>query len=299
MADTKISALAAAAALDGTEVAPVVQAAATKKSTIAQIRDYIQAAFAAGSGLSVATAGGVTTFSKAVKDNVTAGAPTVNSDSSAGYSVGSFWLDTGPQTIWRAQDVTVGAAVWWPQGAKEHPGYVSGLWYGPQRGAAASAAVAADLNFAVPVFIAERVTITGLGLWVLTGVAATAVQLGLYSNANGRPGILLAQNSASASTATSATAASGTFSSSITLNPGVYWLAALFNGAPTIASVSSSDQALGTLLGGSTIDRVGSTGSQQCGVSGVATYAGGFPGSFGTATVRGNGQNNPIVCFKL
>ena len=41
MADTKISALTAASALDGTEVAPVVQTGTTKKATVDQYKTYI------------------------------------------------------------------------------------------------------------------------------------------------------------------------------------------------------------------------------------------------------------------
>lgn len=46
MADVKISALPAAAALDGTEVAPVVQSGATKKALLSQVLAYVQGALA-------------------------------------------------------------------------------------------------------------------------------------------------------------------------------------------------------------------------------------------------------------
>lgn len=48
-----------------------------------------------------------------VLNNLTAAvAPTANDDSSLGYSVGSAWFDTITQTLYFAQDVTPGAAVW-------------------------------------------------------------------------------------------------------------------------------------------------------------------------------------------
>lgn len=48
-----------------------------------------------------------------VQNNPTAVvAPTVNDDSVLGYSVGSYWFDTITGTLYIAQDVTVGAAVW-------------------------------------------------------------------------------------------------------------------------------------------------------------------------------------------
>jgi integrin beta 8 len=38
--------------------------------------------------------------------------PTVNSDSSAGYGVGSLWVNTSTGRVWLATNVTVGAATW-------------------------------------------------------------------------------------------------------------------------------------------------------------------------------------------
>lgn len=48
-----------------------------------------------------------------LKHNLAAGAaPTVNDDSSAGYAIGSRWIDTTNDDVYQAVDVTVGAAVW-------------------------------------------------------------------------------------------------------------------------------------------------------------------------------------------
>lgn len=47
------------------------------------------------------------------KSNLSAGAaPTVNDDSSAGYAVGSFWIDVAADDGYWCMDSTVGAAVW-------------------------------------------------------------------------------------------------------------------------------------------------------------------------------------------
>lgn len=63
MADTKISALAAAAALAGTEAVPIVQSAATVKTTVQAIRDRAPTSAAAategGTGQSVYTVGDI------------------------------------------------------------------------------------------------------------------------------------------------------------------------------------------------------------------------------------------------
>jgi hypothetical protein len=47
------------------------------------------------------------------QSNLSAGAaPTVNDDSSAGYAVGSFWIDVAADDGYWCMDATVGAAVW-------------------------------------------------------------------------------------------------------------------------------------------------------------------------------------------
>ena len=44
--------------------------------------------------------------------NVTNTPPTVNDDSSKGYSVGSRWVDAASDKLWVCYDTNVGAAVW-------------------------------------------------------------------------------------------------------------------------------------------------------------------------------------------
>lgn len=48
-----------------------------------------------------------------VKKNLNASAPpTVNDDSSQGYSVGSIWIDTTNKIVYWCSDTSVGSAVW-------------------------------------------------------------------------------------------------------------------------------------------------------------------------------------------
>jgi hypothetical protein len=46
------------------------------------------------------------------KNNITSSNPTVNSDSNAGYSVGSIWFNSSTSVIFICVDNTVGAAIW-------------------------------------------------------------------------------------------------------------------------------------------------------------------------------------------
>lgn len=54
-------------------------------------------------------------FAPYVKSNLSgSGAPTVNDDSSAGYSVNSIWIDltASPKEAYRCVDASAGAAIW-------------------------------------------------------------------------------------------------------------------------------------------------------------------------------------------
>lgn len=279
MADSKISALAAAGALAGGDAFPIVQGGATRRSTVAAIATWL------GSTLGL------------VKATTTAGAPGVNDDGNAGYSVGSSWLDTASGLRWTCRSAAVGAAEWTAAGGLDHPGYVSGRCYSAQRGtlAASGAAVAADLLYAVPIYVAQRATISDLMLRVTTGVAGNA-KVGIYDSVAGGPGARLAELATPASTGTAATVVAA-LTANITLNPGLYWLAAIFSAAPSCTTISSSDQFIVGLVGGTSAVDVFAASSSNAGVQGSgATYAGGLPASFGTSSPRGA---TPLLGFRV
>lgn len=163
-----------------------------------------------------------------------------------------------------------------------HPGYVSGRWYRGLWNATANGVVNADQLYAFPIVIPTAVTIQSLGIRCGTGAAGSNVKMGIYSNSNGAPGTLLHQLNSNPSTASSNTNATGGFASNPTLQPGIYWLACIFSGTPTIVCVGGTEPAMLWMMGvtdGSSL----STGNS--GVTGTgATYAGGLPSSFGAAT---------------
>ncbi len=180
----------------------------------------------------------------------------------------------------------------------QHPGYVSGNWYAIKRGTAATnVAQVADVLCAMPIFIAKRTTLSSLGVRVGTGAASTNVKLGIYANTGGRPGALIAQGTGAASCATSSTDAVVTFSSNPVLDVGIYWLASIFNGTPSIQSCSSNDQVIPSLIGSSTLSIVVAGSGMVVAVTGVATYAGGFPDPFGTPTDRA--AATALVAYKI
>lgn len=312
MADSKISALDAAAALGGSEAIPAVQGGGNVRLTPAQLMTYILGGaagvemvqdivgglIAPGGGIATTynDAGNALTVALAVKANVAASDPLASSDAGAGYAAGSSWLNIATGVRWACLDATTGAAVWTAAGGMTHPGYVSGRTYGAQRGqTSGSFTASADTLYAIPIHVAQRVTIASLCLYI--GTAATGnVRLGVYANAGGAPAAKLAELAAPASTGTVG-GVQAALAANLTLAPGVYWLAALYSAAPTGTGIGSTDQFVSALIGGTSLAGVLGQGSQVTGHTGVATYAGGLPASFGAATIRAG--VSPLIGFTV
>lgn len=173
-------------------------------------------------------------------------------------------------------------------------GYASGAWLRPIPVSLVATTVAANVLYAVPFFVAAPVTIQALGVRVATGVSSTNVKLGIYSNVNGRPGAKLAEIASPASTATSSSNATAALASNITLQPGWYWLASIYDGAPQVHGIASATDLFTTfLIGATAMDIAMSASGLTTGVTGTgATYAGGLPASFGAATLRASANTS-------
>lgn len=176
-----------------------------------------------------------------------------------------------------------------------HPGYVAAYWYSPVHVARNTIAVAANILYAVPVYIAADISVQQLSLRVTTALAGNA-KMAIYSNTAGRPAAKLAEGAAAASTDATG-AATVTITGNIALAQGWHWLASIFDAAPTVNTINSADFMMTGIIGAATAGDVGTTAAQVSGVTGVATYADGFPATFGTATGRTVGT--PLVCFRV
>ena len=112
-----------------------------------------------------------------------------------------------------------------------HPGYVAGRWYMPFNRsvqAAVGGAIAANSIRLAPFFIPKAVTISTLGARITTAAASGNIQLAIYnsSTTTGLPTTLAAHTASISTTSTglvSAAVVEG--SGSVTLAPGLYWMA--------------------------------------------------------------------------
>ncbi len=98
-------------------------------------------------------------------------------------------------------------------------------------GVTSNVAVTANRLYMLPVIIPYDISIVAMGVRITTGASGN-VRLGLYQDNQGHPGTLLYEG---VPISTSATGLSEV-SLSQSLSAGVYWLAAVFNAAPTVNS---------------------------------------------------------------
>jgi hypothetical protein len=164
MADVKITGLPAASALASADLIEVVQGGANKQASVGLLPFVSKT----NSIMTVLTR-----------------APTVTDDSSGGYAVGSFIVNSNSGLTYIARSVTVGAAAWEQLGVKNHPGYVAGRAYLPSgirvRTDASQTTSLAQNKFAG--FIApinERITIASFGISVTVAQAGGLAQVALY-----------------------------------------------------------------------------------------------------------------------
>lgn len=103
-------------------------------------------------------------------------------------------------------------------------------------GAVTTLAVSANTLYACPLFVAQAVTLSAIGIEV-TSFAAGNVRLGLYYDSAGAPGALL-QDSGTVGTGTPN--AFKSVATSQVLTSGWWWLAAVFDATPTVRAITTS-----------------------------------------------------------
>lgn len=234
------------------------------------------------------------------KTNLTATAPpTATDDSSKSYAIGSTWLISGTGEMWRARDVTVGAARWVKVDTADFDMFVPGRYYlpfsvnGVPSSLSPSAANILRLFYGV---IKQRVTIDQLGM--RTTAAGGNAQLGIYRSIAGVPSGLPVAKTASIALPASAVYTSALDAGNVTLEPGPYWFASqldtqtnciVFGPGPVASTIIGSPTALDVL-----------TGNAVQGLQLSSNAYGTWPDLTGVSVppISGNGVT-PIVAFRV
>jgi hypothetical protein len=158
-----------------------------------------------------------------------------------------------------------------------HPGYLSGFWYLPPYFSNVSSGTAPGSGSIrlYPAYIRKTITISALGLRVITASAGGNVQAAIYANdpATNRPTGNPLASTASMSTAS---AASVSATASVTLSPGLYWFATNCDNATAAFTGATTTVAQGSWL-------IGSATQANCLGNGSGTLSGlSFTQAFGT-----------------
>lgn len=247
MADTKISLMTAAGALTGTEVVPILQSAANKRTTAQAIADLSTVTSAKLDALLGSTRGLTARRGASGWEAIAVGAN------------GTILTSDGTDPSWAAPAA----------GPSYHPGFASGRYYTKRLSqGVANATVTANRVYAVPFYAPVATTFTKAAIFVQTGVSSTTAEVGLYANSAGAPGALLSHIAQLATTATATLITSTGLT--ISVPAGWSWLAVAFSGAPSIRSCAATDYMDSSLLG---LDSVAAQPIQ--GFYGSWTYVGG------------------------
>jgi len=109
--------------------------------------------------------------------------------------------------------------------------FFSGRWYGPANHNLGTLNAVLNQEYAVPIYVPNTITVSALAIDLVTVLASSSVRLGVYANDTSRdcPGTLLL-DAGTVNTATS-TGIQSITGLSLTLTPGLYWLAATAQGA--------------------------------------------------------------------
>jgi hypothetical protein len=240
-------------------------------------------------------------------DSATA-APTASDDATADYSVGSMWFWPATGRLWRLRDVTASAAQWVEIALADEQGYISGNWYmAPNIAVAAGAAPATGAIQLVLLVIKARVTLSTLGVRIVTSENGGNLQLALYANdpATGRP-----TGNAVATTAGISTSSTGVVSASIaggnvTLEPGLYWAAynvdSTASGNVAIQVPSPENHPTASLIGTATQANLGASATDDLVSLHVVQAYGTWPDLTSATFVEGStpSRNGPAMHFRV
>lgn len=191
-----------------------------------------------------------------------------------------------------------------PPRIPDHPGYISALWYAhPAQTLSTANALAADLLYAYPTFIAEPVSIQALGVRFGSLVAGKA-KLGIYSNRGGNPDALIAEGTTEIDGNTSTTLPQTTgFAANVPMPAGWCWLVMCCNAAlvPYTLNPSTGGGAITHLLGGAAAANAGLGTAPTMRVTRALTYAGPgafFPASYGAVTRGTAAPGSPVIAWQ-
>lgn len=270
MADSTVTALAAASALDGSELFYTVQGAADKKATGTQIKTL------------------ATDFSALSAAAAASDTDTLVVNQGAGNLKQLF-----------------SAIKTWIKSWVYPNGYVSGNWHlGAMLGTTSvvGLAMSVTVQYMMPFQVFQTITVSDLGIRTTTA-GTSNIQLGLYASGTGatanRPAALLS-NTASFVNNGAAGFYSAALGANQQLTPGIYWLAVQCNDTTAILlSGANTGTSFEILMGSSTgAGAIGAATAQTNGVTIPSTF-GTWATAVGATFTEQTNARDPLVAFKI
>lgn len=206
------------------------------------------------------------------------GNPTTASAAVSEIALGTGLAFSGSQLI---STVTSGASTAY------HPGFASNRYYtAVGTGNWGNTGISTNRLYAIPFYCPFTQTFTRLSVVVITGVGASSLELGVYTNSGGLPNQLLVDGGSTSSAGTGNIEISGL---TINLTPAWYWLVFASDGALTVQGYTNASWVTGEQLGYS------SPGTFATGVYGAWTFsAGNLPASFPAVTYNNGGAQGLV-----
>lgn len=231
-----------------------------------------------------------------IKNNLSATtAPSAANDASQGYATGSTWFHKEAGVMWICTDASPNEARWivqtvdhpWPS---QHIRTMPGVFVNPASGAAVP-----DLLTLTPFVFYQRRRIDGIGIRLVTAQANGEVRLGIYRTdpLSEKPGACLYDAGA-----ISLAAGSGnkTIDVDWSLDPGAYWLAAIFQSVGTLPTIMRTGGTLPGMLTRASSDDVTSSNGTRC-LTAAQAY-GALPATAPDMSYGAGGNDAPVIFLR-
>lgn len=147
---------------------------------------------------------------------------------------------------------------------------------------------------AFPIIITKRITITQIRVQVSTALASSLFRFGIYTdNGQGEPASLVANTDAAQFDGNSTAVQVATFSSPVTLQPGLYWVATAASLTPSLRAVPAT--AIAQVLG---LNPTMGTNFQYSGRNVAFTFAT-LPANFPAGSTLIANTAAPLALFRI
>ena len=183
-----------------------------------------------------------------------------------------------------------------------HPGYIANNFYLPMNSVvSAGIALTANSIRSTPFFLPQPVTITHLGVRITTAAAAGNLKVAIYANnaTTGRPTGAALASTGNIATDSATIISAAIAETSVTLQPGVYWMCAWADNATVVCRAQNTSSGTGPqLIGSATEANINNTSTGSGFTVACAKTYGSWPNMTSESFTEATGTGNAILHWK-